>query len=48
MVLARSYTTTIKCIENDSMGYLMKRDDFLRLFASNENAWNIMFELVKK
>jgi len=48
VVLGRSYTTSIKCIENNSKGYLMKRDDFLRLFASNENAWKIMFEHAKK
>ena len=44
VVLGRSYTTTITCMENDSQGYLMKRDDFLKLFTNNEAAWNIMFE----
>ena len=47
MILGRSYTTTITCIENGSEGYLMRRDEFLRLFLANEVAWAIMFEDVK-
>lgn len=44
LILGRNYTTTLKCLENDSEAFVMTREDFLRLFKSSEDAWELMFE----
>lgn len=43
VVLNRNYTTTLRCIENNSEAYVMPREEFLRLFKTNEEAWKVMF-----
>jgi hypothetical protein len=42
-MLKRPYTSSIKCIENDSEAYMMPRDEFLRMFKINEEAWRVMY-----
>ena len=43
IVLKRPYSNTLRCLERDSEAYIMPKDDFIRLFRGNENAWKIMF-----
>jgi hypothetical protein len=47
VVLCRNYTTTLKCIERGSEAFVMNREDFLRLFKTNEESWRIMFDGAK-
>ena len=42
VVMDKKYTTTLKCIEEDSEAFVMNRPDFMRLFKTNEEAWKIM------
>ena len=44
VALYRNYTTTLKCLENDSEAYLMDRQDFFRMFKKNDEAWKLMFQ----
>lgn len=48
VILCRKFTTTLKCIENNSEGYIMEREHFLRLFKTNEEAWKIMFKCAQE
>ena len=43
VALYRNYTTTLRCIENNSEAYLMDRQDFFRLIKKNDEAWRLMF-----
>ena len=47
VVLNRHYTTSLRCMENDSEAFLMNKDDFMRLFKSNDEAYKIMFAAAK-
>ena len=38
----------MKCVKNGSELYVMKRDDFMRLFKTNEEAWRLMYDAAKK
>ena len=44
VVLDKNYTSTLRCIEQDSELFIMNRDDFLHLFKQNEAAWRIMYQ----
>ena len=47
VVLNKKYTTTLRCIQNDSEAFVMPREEFLRLFKTNEEAWKVMFTDIK-
>jgi len=42
VVMDKNYSTTLRCLEEDSEAFVMNRPDFMRLFKTNEEAWKIM------
>ncbi len=41
----RPYKASLKCVTNDSLVYLLQRDEFLRIFRTENETWNVQFEL---
>ena len=44
----RPYKASLKCVTNDSLVYLLQRDEFLRIFRTENETWNVQFELSQK
>ena len=47
-LLKRNYTCSLRCVKRGSQAYLMQREDFLRIFKGNEDAWDSMFKAASK
>lgn len=44
----RPYKASLKCVRNDSIIYLLQRDEFLRIFRTENETWNVQFSLSQK
>ena len=44
----RPYKASLKCVKNDSFVYLQYRDEFLRIFRTENETWNVQFSLAQK
>jgi CRP-like cAMP-binding protein len=44
----RPYKASLKCVRNDSVVFLLQRDEFLRIFRTENETWNLQFGLSQK
>jgi len=41
ILINRPYKASLKCVRNDSVVYLLDRDEYLRIFRTENETWNV-------
>ena len=44
----RPYKASLKCVQNGSLLYILQRDEFLRVFRTENETWSVQFGLAQK